>query len=930
MGREKDNDAEKEKAKSYLRSNTTVDRSKTNTAAGKEKEPLAYKRTLSRYDVAKDLSLETKTRLSNTCSAIKKDEKGPPITFNTRYKVSSTRAKSRDPSPSVDSSSSQPQTALQRLTAARERSRDPSPSSYRGTSTARDRSRDPSPAYKNYSDAYRLSTAAKSRDPSPVARSYTDSGLSKTYSNGLGSKDKDSSLLSTKSNNSLSSREKSLDLSRRPSITSTYPRSRDPSPVDTKYNSSSYQSLNEKEKARNSTPSISISRTKTRESSPLSLLSYRRPSREPSPADSSNKSASTSYGLSSASYNKPTPVASTFKKNPDISISYMSANDASTRPSRASYINRHSPQKDNVVESSSRIPLRTDSAKVSPTENKTTKPVEKSDSETSSSEEDDTDDSSEEEQKEPERKIMIQVTTITRGTSPTAPLENSCPRIRRIEVAKTLEKVRQRPLVGPLMVDKSTQSDDSSRYSSCGVSSRAAYSTYSPTSKSYSRYSSTLTPAKYSREPSESLSTAENDNSESDRLSQRSDKFNFKLPSSKEASPSKESSQSSALTKSSSPCNLLKQRVEASRSAKLSISSRESSSLKKLDLSSSNKDFRKSALNMGPTDRKRNSKSTSDNSPSPTVELTRIKFQELCNTDIKISHPEASFNRDSQSEESSEREVTIEQKLVEPSKEEIINQKVEEAKSFLLKTLGNPTQDASAKYSSDTFAASSRLGDLTTEPSVDANSVYSQSPTPDIANDFTEPETICRSSSQRSAEENTLVNGLMVESSNVAKNNNENNKSEKWSWLNENGKSLNESLQNLKRVQSGEKPWWCQSPENKNTSDQQAVAQNYENTQCNLWEQETQADVSEIQRDDDVNDVERNQSRMETIRSAYSLGDRASPEGVEAAINQNAATDAHQNGYQKYELGNYNAVPQLFISKHTNIDDLLGNNKGNV
>lgn len=913
-----------------------MDRIKTSIATGKEKEKeqLPYKRTLSRYDSAKDLSAETKSRLSSTYGAIRKEEKGPPITFNTRYKVTTARGRSRDPSPNAESVAAPPQTALQRLTAARDRSRDPSPS-YKGVSTTRERSRDPSPAYKGLSEAFLKNSSVKSRDPSPVAKSYIEkvgdsSKVSNRSSASLTSREKAEPSYTSH----LSAREKSQEFSRRPSITSNYSHSRDPSPVDNKYNFSTYQSLSEREKLRKSSPSISVSRTKLRESSPLSISSYRRSSREPSPAESLNKSPSNSFGfsslLSNKTYSNTQSITSPPQKNPDISISYMTANEVSARPSRASFINRHSPLKDNV-ESLSKIPLRNDAPKKLIADNNE-KSAEVED-QSSSSEEEETDESSEDEQNKPENKIMIQVTTITRGTSPTAPLENSCPRIRRIEVAKTIEKVRQRPLVGPLMCDKSMQSDDSSRYSSCGVSSRAAYSTYSPTSRSYSRYSANLT-----SKHNENLSAAENENSESsDRTSQKSDKFNFKLPNSKEASPNKESSCSSSLTKSASPCNLLKQRVEASKSSRLNIKNRESLSPNKIDLSltSSNKDFRKSALNMGPTDRKRNSKSTSDqSSSSPTVEKTRILFQQLLNTEIKISAPdERSPSIDSQSsEESNEIESTIEQKPVEPTKREIINQKVEEAKSFLLKTLGNPSQDISK--------SEARYGDFAPESSMDTNSIYSLSPTSFYAKDSsTKFETISNGETswndESQLDDNTIVNDLIIENSldvsHTPQHIPDTNKSEKWSWLNENGRSLNESLQNLKRVQSGEKPWWCQSPENKNTSDNQAVAQNFENPQNNLWEQETQADISEIQCDDDVRDMERDQS-LQILNnginhSMTSLGDRASPEGVESGTDQKLIKDEHQrSSYQKYELGNYNAVPQMFISKHTNIDDLLGNN----
>lgn len=979
LGRDKASEDEKAKSSTYTRSYSTLARTKAEEKEKEKKEPSPPKRLSSRYSSTKDLSAETKSRLSSTYGTAKKEEKGPPITFNTRYKVASTRSRSRDPSPSTDTSNV-PQTALQRLTAQRDRSRDPSPASkpvsaYSRISTAR--SRDPSPVSKSYSDSV--------QDKSALNRTYSNNTLgtkeakpiSRTYSSNVsGARDQ----LEKCYNSILSARDKSRDpspvVSRRPSITSSYSRgSRDSSPVDSKYLSlSSYRLSNGREKSRDPSPSITLNKTKARESSP-SLTTYRRPSREPSPVDTLSKYGRTLSG------GKTTTAASTSSqlKNPDISISYMTSSEANTRPSRVSYINRHSPQKEKL-ETPSMIPKRVESPlKVVPAVVVESKPLAvESDSdsdETSSSEQSDA--SCGEEIKKPETKIMIQVTTITRGTSPTPP-GTTCPRVRRIEVAKTVEKVRQRALQGPPMCDKSSQSDrmdDSTRYSRYGITSRAAYSPYSPSPTSYSsRYSSGLTTSRYSREPSENLSAAESEKSESsEKTSQRSDKFNFALPKSKEGSPVKSETRSSSLANSSSQSKISvsKERARASASKSKTPDSGKSlppQSPTKTDapkISSpkvSNKDFRKSALNMGPTDRVSRSKSSSSDNTSPTVEKTRLQFQQLVNGDAAIrpsAERSASVDSDS-STESVELESQIEQKPAEPTKEEIISHKVEEAKSFLLKTLGNaaavnslkslsPSAESKAWYddsrSESSFATDNTETCSTNYPTQTASKLLDldfsslQKSTSgekpwwmEDSNDTQDDNELTITEDESTQEvANKLLNGF----SELAINPPDDSQDAKWSWMNANGLSLNESLQKLERVQSGEKAWWCQSPEDKNTSDNQAVAQNVDNApgNNNMWEQETQADISELQQDDEIREIEGNY-RLTGKRSFHNgfnlssaqLGDRASPEGIESSMNDRKSPydNIQGNNYQKDKLQDFNARPRLFISRHTNIDDLLG------
>lgn len=878
----------------------------------KKKEPSPPKRfSSSRYGSAKDLSSETKTRLTSSYGTAKKEEKGPPITFNTRYKVASS-TRSRDPSP-VAQPSKTPQTVVERLTASRA-SREPSPVTISKSSSG--------------ISAYERISAARSRDPSPVSKTYTD-----------GYRDK-------------SSRDPSPVISRRPSITSitsNYPRSRDPSPVSSTVSKypplSSYRmpGQNGREKSRDPSPTSTLNKSISKLNDMSSLTPYKRPSREPSPygvpstlSYSSSTDAKTSTGMR-------TPRASLSQnKVPDVSISYMSANETNTRPSRISYINRHSPQKDKL-ESPSMIPLRTESPKIIPpvVQQPTNDGDDDSDSSTSSSSSEETDDSSEENIKPPEPKIMIQVTTITRGTSPNPP--SVSPRVRRIEFAKTIEKVRQRPLQGPTMTDKATQSDrmdDSTRNSRFGITSRSTFSPYTPSpTKSYSSRSTTgLTSSRYCREASE-VPSAESETSESSsRTSNKSDKFNFTLQKSEEEASVKAESKSSSMAHSPSPSKFpdLRERVRLSSSksktpdpAKLlpPQSPTKSESPKIASPKVSNKDFRKSALNMGPTDRVSRSKSSSSDNSSPTVEKTRLQFQQMLNGDAE-KKPAVERSPSCESESSTESidvESQIELKATIPTKEEIISHKVEEAKTFLLKTLGNvaavnsmkspspTTETISECTNSQTFSTNYPTQTISANLGLDFSSLQKvqsgEKPWWMSDDNETQHENQDNENTAKEEDAGKLLNGF---SDMTLKTPQENNvSSQKWPWLNTNGSNLGDDFQKIERVESGERAWWCKTPENKTLTDCQALAQNAENTRNNLWEQETQADISELQQDESCFDA-----------SASHLGDREGPEGLESIVM--SCQDVNGNNFKGEALQDFNARPRLFISRHTNIDDLLG------
>ncbi|CAO1362277.1 unnamed protein product [Diamesa serratosioi] len=1064
LTRDKDKDNEKEKEKD-------------------KKELSPPKKLTSRYlgsATSKDLSAETKSKLlSAGYGTPKKEEKGPPITFNTRYKVSSSstsRGRSRDPSPSVETSSAPPQTALQRLTAARDRSRDPSPatksSSYtsRITST-REKSRDPSPsAGSRVSALTRLST----REPSPSTRSYTNrdkpsetSTLGRSYSNIGSSRDKpvesgSSTLGRSYSNSAGLSRDKSVDsgssglgrsystssrdkpneststlgryssnisikdrasrdpspavATRRSSITaiSSYPRSRDPSPAENRL--SSYRlATSSRDPSPVDTKRYSLNKPlSVREPSPLNTASYRRTSRESSPSEKFVAGS----GFAGATYNKMYPKAAPGSPNTptktDISISYMTTVETRARPSRVRSIpSRISPQKEAPKSPTPpKIPPLPVSLVVSPPP---PPPPVKDD--TSSSEEEDSSEeteSSEEEVKKPETKIMIQVTTITRATSPTPP--GSTPsRSRRMEVAKTIEKVRQRPLQGPPMIDQMTQSDrmdDSTRYSRFGSTSRiSTTSSYTPSPTSYSRYTSRYTPGTTSvTEPAE-------DKSESSEKSEKSDKFNFALPKSKETSPVKSIPVSTRVSsvKSLSPLKMVSPRDKLRTPSK--SQSKTPDSGKSLPPQSpkaespsrspaakiANKDFRKSALNMGPTDRIRTSKSSSSENSSPTIEKTRMQFQKLEKSPSCLSERESSVASDDSNSSSTETESQMEQTIsVAPppaviivDKDDLISTKVESAKNYLLKTLGNPsfairkspspalTEDSSwcdkteylhlsptpvvnkcvspsnddtVSWKSDGSTSNYPTQTSSTKPGfkfslkhqdsgerpwwLENDDATEDENTQDTEQDVSvlENDVTLTADDQTHAihEDCKITNGIADISLNGQTP--EPNSAELPWWKQGPINYLSEKLNSIQRVESGEKAWWFNSDSSgkKSTTPTKALMKDALNLK---WEQETQADVSELQKDDDISGIDygtiSNHAGLPKFPATSDfdkvdppLGDRASPEGLEdSKLGRSSPYDnipVNGNGLIFQKERNFNATPKMFISRHTNIDDLLG------
>lgn len=380
-------------------------------------------------------------------------------------------------------------------------------------------------------------------------------------------------------------------------------------------------------------PTVTVAKVRIRDVG-LSNSSYSSSkSRDPSPSEPAKDRYTSSSGYVSSSYSKLYPrnsnklqVNSFRSRSTSPAVSYLNGSDVGGRY-RQNVETDENANKVSSVESS-------------PT--KETSPIKK-DSDSSGT--------------HSEQSIeMIEVTVVTRATSP-----NLCPsttttnftRCRRAEIAKTIEKTVMRPKQKPSTENKEIQSDrmdDTSKYYRFSTRSSTPWPSYSDSkynSMSYTRYNSSsngTTSSKYANS-----TKAERDSNESspeknvDKSTERSPE---KSPSkSRESSISKSPSISrsnsiksvskSEKSKSKSPPTLApkstsssptKQKVYNSKtlppqapklesptkviSAPAPIST-STSSANSSNSKWANKDFRKSALNVGQTDRPRKARTSS-------------------------------------------------------------------------------------------------------------------------------------------------------------------------------------------------------------------------------------------------------------------------------------------------------------------------------
>ncbi|XP_059614481.1 FH1/FH2 domain-containing protein 3 isoform X3 [Phlebotomus argentipes] len=618
-----------------------------------------------------------------------------------------------------------------------------------------------------------------------------------------------------------------------PSVAKTTPKygrtSRDPSPVS---------------------PSISISRVRSRDPSPVDrpAPTLLRRSRDPSPIEQlKDRFGATSSGYSRL-YNKGSSPSTYSKYSPTSTgpaLSYMTHSEA-----RACTV------------------IRKPKEKTPPTKIESELKPEKIEKE--------------------EEVVMVQVTMITRATSPNPQSSGGNYLKTRREVAKTTEKTIERPLKRPLMLDKEIQSDRlddptrNVRVSATKVTSSVPWTSYldtkySPSSGSSSRYSTSnsVSPSKSSA----STSTKEK--------SEESDKKVKKSSSSKSPSSEKSKTSSAKSSKSKSP--------ESSKSLPPPVPGKAESPTKAAQscLKWANKDFRKSALNMGPSDQPRKSRSSS----SPVDSGDRLERSPSCSSSSSLSNDPGETRNVRESSKgsllgTSADELSLDRPTSRSESADVVSSKNEEAKSFLIRALG-PVSLLNGK---------AQLSPEKPNWSVDGT------PEPEVASvgdamkfklrhiDSGERAWWLTSegeSGQEKRDDSPKVQYKIrhIESGEKA-----------WWMLNENStdadklrmqhRSSSEAKSDtpkykIRHIESGERAWWLGPPESPKPKPKKALPKRQESSE-----------------DEEV------------AKADHPLGDRASPEGLEATRNHSP----YDNVPQKTRK----SPRSLFISRHTNIDELLG------
>lgn len=213
---------------------------------------------------------------------------------------------------------------------------------------------------------------------------------------------------------------------------------------------------------------------------------------------------------------------------------------------------------------------------------------------------------------EEEEVIMVQVNVIHRATSPN-PASTTPSRTRRLDISKTVPKTIERPLKKPEMVDKEIQSDrmdDPTKYSRFNpTSSRATTSPWSPEYKKNVAVNKSRTdsPAETVSSKSEASSGVPNKTTSSSLTKSNSIK-NLTRSDSKKSLTRSDSVKKTALSKSSSKSENGPKSLPPTGAVKADSPAK--------TVLNVNKDFRKSSLNMGPTDRLRKGRSSQSSSDS--------------------------------------------------------------------------------------------------------------------------------------------------------------------------------------------------------------------------------------------------------------------------------------------------------------------------
>lgn len=428
-----------------------------------------------------------------------------------------------------------------------------------------------------------------------------------------------------------------------------------------------------KEQTSNSVrPTITVAKARIRDQNPSTSSYSSSKSREPSPSEPIKDRYISSSGYASSSYSKLYPRSSnklqinSFRSigtsNP--AISYLNGNEMSVRVRKTVEKQQKDKQKEKSSKSSSESSPGKEICNVASATSNTSDTAPSSESKPTDE--------------------MVEVTVVTRGTSPNLCSTTNFSRCRRIDVAKTIEKVILRPKRKTIGEDKEVQSDrmdDTSKYCRFNATRSSTpwpsylESKYNPVS--YTRYSNGATPTKYSplskSDKSSNESSPEKIMEKSPSKSRESSvqkspsvsrSGSFKNSSKSEKSKSKSPPVSPQKSTSLSPT---KQRSLSNKSLPPPAPKTETSPTKvipepkqidelKTDRNAkwANKDFRKSALNVGPSDRPRKSRNTSVDSD----QHSKSDDQQPCQSPLNRTERSPSTSSEASHSSSNTDEVT--------------------------------------------------------------------------------------------------------------------------------------------------------------------------------------------------------------------------------------------------------------------------------
>lgn len=634
------------------------------------------------------------------------------------------------------------------------------------------------------------------------------------------------------------------------------------------------------------------------------------------------------------------------------------------------------------------------------------------------------------------------VYVVTRSTSPTPPNSSGYSRYRRPDVAKAVEKTVRRATTNVEYKDKEVQSDrcdESPKYIRYNSPSSAPIPWSSNIEPKYTSTSNTNGFTRLSRNNSVSssptryaLNANENSSSESPEKSpQKSPSKSRESSVSKSSSLSQSSNSKSEKVFKSSPSPsqrshqpITKQRSGSNKSLP-PLAPKADSPIKNVSSSSSsisspfyakwtNKDFRKSALNVGPTDRPRKSRHSSldseesnkesethsNKSGSPSQQ--RVDRSPSVSSDVSCSSNTTNSASDEISKNLMKLKISRKPSLTkEVPKEQIKTEKKEKSKSDVNKSsssIGPVTQifKTNSKNSSDEYSfqysdinqndnvnKSGRLESpllhsnsdkiIHTEPiycqTYGNSSTNNDKTTTDMdtwmnnstlnSNDSVANQTFSIANSNESVKnrlrhidsgelpwwmtenEDTVVDDITLNQSESENgfsmpDGNSNSASliqdNRSIWFDDTNTEKLDTTDSSKptyrisHIRSGERAWWMSSPDNTNeleTHNETDKSESYRNFAFKIRRFESE------ERDwwcsDDGNAVETEEiskitKNADFIDNKMPIGDRASPEGLEDAVNNDNGRSSPYDNVRTDDIRS----KKLFISQHTNIDELLG------